>query len=276
MSADSIQKMPPGAYLPEVKPAIPCAAGNSVDRNWAKTQTKAARFSQWIEIIDSKHEYRSRLKFLLRILLFATTLAMPGWSAAVTTDMPVGSITKLKGTAYIDRGDKKLDAILELPVLRNDKVETSSDGQLTVTLHGGSELTLRKSSSMVIDQNMVSQDSSIIHLLGGVLRARVNAMKVGSVTNFEVHTPNAVASARGTDFEVTFIEGKPCPEQPSCLRYTTVGVYEGIVDVTNPASPPGTPPVKVTVGYQTNVPCETPPSSPSPWGIEELGTPGYH
>jgi len=94
--------------------------------------------------------------------------------------------------------------------------------------------------------------------------------------NFEIHTPNGVAAARGTDFEVEFIEGKPCPADPSCLRYTTVGVYQGVVVVANPTSPAGSLPVTVTAGYQTTIPCESPPTASSRWGAEELRAPGYH
>ena len=165
-----------------------------------------------------------------------------------------------------------------MPILRNDEIITDARSGVTITLLGGTRLTLSESTSVIIDQSVVAADKqskSIVHLLGGQLRSIVAS--VGTVSgNFEVHTPNAIAATRGTDFEVAFIEGKPCPEQPTCRRYTTVGVYKGIVDVSNPTSTESNHAVAVTAGYQANVPCELVPLSPSPWGIEELGTPGYN
>ena len=89
-----------------------------------------------------------------------------------------------------------------------------------------------------------------------------------------MHTPNAVVAARGTNFETAYIVGKPCPGFPECLRYTDVGVYEGVVEVSNPTNPRAAP-VRVTPGYETTVPCELAPSSPAPLGMGELGAPGY-
>jgi ferric-dicitrate binding protein FerR (iron transport regulator) len=214
-----------------------------------------------------------RRLFLLLVVLGLWVSAPPRAHAGG----PVGSITEVKGHALVKRQGQQLDAAATMPILRNDQVVTDAGGGLTITMVNGSRLTLGESTSIVIDESIVTADQlskSLIHLLGGRLRSVV-ARLGGTSVDFKVHTPNAIAAARGTDFEVDFIEGKPCPEQPSCLRYTTVGVYEGTVEVTNPTSPPGASPVNVTAGYQTNVPCETPPSSMAPWGIEELGTPGY-
>ena len=52
-----------------------------------------------------------------------------------------------------------------------------------------------------------------------------------------MRTPNAVVGVRGTDFTTKYVAGKPCPGFPQCLRYTDVGVYKGIVEVSNPTNP---------------------------------------
>jgi len=215
-----------------------------------------------------------RRGFLLFVLLaICGCIATPA-----IAEEPVGSITELKGHATARRAGQELEVVLAMPVLRNDEVLTDAGSGVTITLAGGTRLTLSESTSVIIDETIVATDKqgkSIMHLLGGQLRSIVAS--VGEVSgNFEVHTPNAIAATRGTDFEVAFIEGKPCPEEPTCRRYTTVGVYKGIVDVSNPTSPQSTFAVSVTAGYQANVPCELVPKSPSPWGIEDLGTPGYN
>jgi FecR protein len=212
-------------------------------------------------------------RFFLLLVAFGLVSALPSAHA----EGPVGSITELKGHAVVKRQGQQLDAAPSMPILRSDEIVTDPGGGVTMSLLNGSRLTLGESTSIVIDESIVAADQhskSLIHLAVGRLRAVVETIGATS-PDFKIHTQNAIAAARGTDFEVDFIEGKPCPQQPSCLRYTTVGVYKGTVEVTNPTSPPGASPVNVTAGYQTNVPCETPPSSMAPWGIEELGTPGY-
>jgi len=198
--------------------------------------------------------------------------------SSVKAEETVGSIVQLRGLVHIYRAAKQIAGTVGMLVLIGDKIETLADAEVTLVLHGGTELDLRESSTMIIDQNVANEPSirSTVRLLLGRLRALVNATAGARSVNFEIHTPNAVAGARGTDFEVAFIEDKPCPAQPTCLRYTTVGVYQGTVVVGNPTSPPGSAPVTITAGYQTTIPCETPPTAPSPWGTEELRAPGYH
>jgi ferric-dicitrate binding protein FerR (iron transport regulator) len=209
----------------------------------------------------------------------AILMAMLAFAAPAFAGEPVGSITRLTGSAAVIRGGNRLAASVAMSVMLHDRIETKGDGNLTLSLRGGTELTLIESSTIELDEGVVAEDrrrSSVIHLLVGRLRAIVNATVSDQTSSLQIRTSNAVAAVRGTDFEVAFIEGKPCPVQPSCTRYTTVGVYRGKVEVTNPTAPKGSKGVEVTGGYETNVPCETPPTSPSPWGVEELGAPGYH
>jgi hypothetical protein len=174
-------------------------------------------------------------RFFLLLVAFGLVSALPSANA----EGPVGSITKLKGHAVVKRQGQQLDAAPSMPILRSDEIVTDPGGG--VTMLNGSRLTLGESTSIVIDESIVAADQhskSLIHLAVGRLRAVVETIGATS-PDVKIHTQNAIAAARGTDFEVDFIEGKPCPQQPSCLRYTTVGVYKGTVEVTNPTSPPG-------------------------------------
>ena len=58
------------------------------------------------------------------------------------------------------------------------------------------------------------------------------------------------------------------------MRYTTVGVFHGVVSVANIANPAQA--VQVNEGYETTVACEAAATSPAPLGMEEMGAPGYH
>lgn len=222
----------------------------------------------------------SRLQRALRVVaagILAVTLL---WAFPADAQTLAGKVTSLVGAANVQRAGATIAVTIDMAVMVGDGITVNEGGKVTITLSDGSLLQLGSSANIVIDQQLLEADgargSTRIRLLSGLLRSVARLSSRGMLPNFEVHTPNAITAVRGTDFEVDFIEGKPCPVEPSCLRYTTVGVYKGIVEVTNPTSPSGSPGVQVRAGDQTNVPCEIPPTSPGPWGIEELGAPGYH
>ena len=186
-----------------------------------------------------------------------------------------GSVTGITGAAILERAGSRASVVLGMAVQVDDKIISSADGRLTVTLKDGSELILAESTSIVIHGSTVAGATlaTPIELFGGLLRSVIDTGLRGIGTHFEVHTPNASSAVRGTDFETAFIDGKPCPGFPDCLRYTDVGVYKGRVEVTNPAAPKAS--VEVTEGYETTVPCDLPPSGPAPLGFGSLIGPGY-
>ena len=186
----------------------------------------------------------------------------------------VGTITDLRGAAAIQRNGHSIAAALGMAVFVGDKLDTVRQSGLSVELIDGSQLVLSDTSSVVIDRTITSAADSTIELFRGKLRSIVNT-QIGKPAGFEVHTPNAVAAVRGTDFDAEYIEGKPCPGFPQCLRYTDIGVYKGIVEVRNPTSSIATS-VQVDAGYETTVPCELPPATPGPLGMGDLTAPGYH
>lgn len=188
----------------------------------------------------------------------------------------IGEFTNVGGTASLTHAGKELEAAIGMPVAVGDKIRTSPSAQVSVTFKDGSKLELGESSSFTVDQYAIAGSSRIkalIGLWGGHLHSIVTVV-AGGTPNFEVRTPNAVAAVRGTEFETAFIEGRPCPEDRSCMRYTTVGVSSGRVVVSNPSNP--APPVEVGEGYETTVACEAAATSPAPLGMEGMGAPGYH
>lgn len=213
------------------------------------------------------------LFFAFPLMLALACVLLSGYPSASAVPIRAGSITALKGTATVARGGSLHRASLKMRVFVGDKLRTASHSRLTVTLRDGSRLMLAESSTFVIAQAgaRASKLKSVIDLLDGSLRA---AVKYTGGRTFEVRTPNAIAGVRGTNFVTKFVAGTPCPGFPNCLRYTDVGVYKGIVEVSNPTSKkPAT--VRVGGGYETTVPCEMPPASPSPLGMGKLTAPTY-
>jgi hypothetical protein len=211
---------------------------------------------------------------LVAIALLSLVLSSH-YGAAFAQDT-VGQVTDITGSAKLERGGVEVDAAPMMQIKVRDKLRTTSKSKLTVTLRDGSKLVLSESSSYTIDEYSIAATTRMrasIALWAGHLRAIV-MVAVGVVPDFEVHTPNAIAAVRGTEFETAFIADRPCPEDRSCMRYTTVGVFHGTVSVANIANPAQA--VQVTEGYETTVACERPATSPAPLGMEEMGAPGYH
>jgi ferric-dicitrate binding protein FerR (iron transport regulator) len=88
---------------------------------------------------------------------------------------------------------------------------------LAIGLSDGSQLELNDSSTLVLTENILRPDgsraSTKVTLLGGLVHALVR-VSVGGAPNFGVYTPNAVASARGTTFDVAYSNQQPPPSGP--------------------------------------------------------------
>jgi hypothetical protein len=155
---------------------------------------------------------------LLPVLLLPTLIFLKEYRALSFAG--AGFVTELEGVAKLTRQNKESDVVLRMAVLVRDRLRTTARSHLTVTLNGGSKLILAESSTMLIDEAAGNPSSTeAVSLLLGHLRAVVRPL-AASRQNFEVHTPNAVIGVRGTKFETAYIEGKPCPGFPACLRYT--------------------------------------------------------
>ena len=222
----------------------------------------------------SLRQFRHRSFPLVAIALFS--LILTSHCPAALAQDAVGQVTDITGSAKLERGGIEVDAAPTMPIKVRDKLRTTAKSKLTVTFRDGSKLVLSESSSYTIDEYSIGATTRIrasIALWAGHLRAIV-FVAAGGTPDFQVHTPNATAAVRGTEFETAFIADRPCPEDRSCMRYTTVGVFHGVVAVANIASPAQA--VQVTEGYETTVACEAPATSPAPLGMEEMGAPGYH
>jgi hypothetical protein len=202
-------------------------------------------------------------------------LLTSGCSFALALDT-VGEVTGIIGVANIERGGAEFAAAPSMPIQIHDRLSTIGKAQLTVTFHDGSKLVLSEAGSYTIDQYAITSTTrteASIALWAGHLRAIVNVM-AGGAPNFQVHTPNAIAAVRGTEFETAYIKDRPCPEDRTCMRYTTVEVFHGVVAVANSSNPAQA--IQVAEGYETTVACESPATSPAPLGMKEMGAPGYH
>jgi ferric-dicitrate binding protein FerR (iron transport regulator) len=175
---------------------------------------------------------------------------------AAMAQAPAGTISAVTGTVSIQRAGRTIPGAYGTAIMVGDRIVTGADGRVTVTLSDSSQLEVTESSTLVVDQNTLSPTgtrvSTKVTLLGGLVRSIVNP--TATPPNFEVHTPNAVASARGSSADVGYQNGVARDKFKDCLEFTDVSVYKGTWEVSNPANP-GAPPVEVDEGKKTTVAC---------------------
>lgn len=144
-------------------------------------------------------------------------------SITVHADDDVGKIVALRGKAMVQRDTKSLDAQVKMGIKPRDNIKTGAGGRVKLLFIDESVLTLGDNSKLSVKEfvyNKAKEGKSIFNLIDGKMRTVVGK------TKFEVQTPTAVASARGTViyFDVGMINNK---------AYTEIVCLEGTVVVTS-------------------------------------------
>ena len=147
-----------------------------------------------------------------------------------------GVVTETAGSVQVQRGRTTFDAAPGMQIQVNDKIVTGPSAHIIVTLTDESTLQLGESGSATINQHAGS--STKVGLLGGWLRSMVHHSPTGNV-NFEVHTPNAVAAARGTSFDTKYVSDEKRPDFGDIHQFTDLTVKDGHVSFWNKGNPDG-------------------------------------
>jgi hypothetical protein len=147
---------------------------------------------------------------------------------------------------------------------------TITSGHLAITLTGGAVLKAGSVSVLTIDEQLLGPGGAVtftkIGLLAGILRSIDRHTSSGSPQNFQVHTPNAILSVRGTKFDTAYSDGARRYGFGDCTRFTDIKEYEGRVGAQNAALPSSSE-TTIDAGYETTVPCDSPPVPPGPLGM---------
>jgi len=197
-------------------------------------------------------------KLALSAILFAI-FAVSTSASAQTGD---ATVTGMTGNVQVLHSGTSFPAKVGTEVFNGDEVDTAAASSATVTLLDKSTLEIGESSKLKLDiprRGAATSTTARIGLLAGVVRSFVTHTAAGGAPKFEVNTPNAVAAARGTKFDVAYQHGVDRKEFAGCHRFTDVAVYDGTVDVAN-LSAPGNP-VSVHPGFKSIVPCALLPTA---------------
>jgi len=204
-----------------------------------------------------------RNAYAIYIFSLMAALMMQSIVAAAALAQDLGTISRLEGSAQVQRGGNTVQATLSMGVQLHDRITTGKNSYLTISMLGGSAMTLSSDSTLTIDESANiggTEAPRRVGLLAGGLHTIISgAMRSSSSTAFEVHTPNAVGAVRGTEWDEVYERGEPrLPQYKDCREYTEVWVEDGIVHVANP-NVPGNPGQDVTKGHYVIVACDHPP-----------------
>lgn len=189
------------------------------------------------------------------IILAALTLTsvFVGFALKSRAD-EAGKVLAVKNRAYVERESQRLDARPQSGLLLKDAVLTDAGSRTKLFFRDDSILSLGELSRLEVEQYLHNAEkdrsASIYRLLEGSLKVVVGR------SDLEIHTPTAVAAARGTKF-IVWVEGKPEPQ------WTGVLVLEGEVVVTG-LQAEARKAETVRAGQMTRVPAGGPPLLPEP------------
>ncbi len=176
---------------------------------------------------------RVRIGALATIAALALFLMAPLVRTA-RAQSAAGTVSSAIGPVQIQRGGATLAATPGAPVYQGDRIVSGADGSAVIILTDRSELGLSPSTTITLDQyTNGGATPTRVGLGSGILKSFVNG-----TADFQVHTPNAIVTAHGTDFYTAYTQNSPeLGNLPGVSHYTTVAVIDGTVSLAQAAAP---------------------------------------
>src|SRR5579884_2728000 len=168
----------------------------------------------------------------LAAMMALVALALAALRTRAYAQATAGTATAVQGQVQVQRSTGTINLTQGAPVLIGDRISTEPGSSATITLTDQSRLEIEESSTVTIDQHLVGTGGRVntqIGLVSGLLRSFVHLTSSGGVPNYSVHTPNAIAAARGTTYDTDYRSGSTRPDYPNCADFTDVTVSEGVV-----------------------------------------------
>jgi len=190
--------------------------------------------------------------------------AWPVLLAAAEPDIGVFTAVEGKVSVQHAQSPQAVSAKLSDTVLFRDLIETQKESRTKALLNDDSILTVGEHSRVEITEHIYdpgrSLRSVVVNLVQGKVRALVGKVFEGSGSKFEIHTPTAVAAARGTYFVVWHVDGASGIANVGShgnVDFRSGGHTVSVVPGTFSFSPPGGgPPVAPSPMTGSNVPAQ--------------------
>jgi hypothetical protein len=188
---------------------------------------------------------------IIGVLLYGVcAAAQQAPPATVSAPYAGATISDFKGKVGIQLPAQAFTAPVRGEVLPPDTTVNTEDGRLLLKLSDGSDVLVRPHTKLLLKQPETSGWKYFQVLIG---RVRTQIQKrLGGSPAFQIGTPSAVISVRGTKFDV----------EVDRRGFTQVDVDEGVVEleaVTGRGEA-----VMITAGFSSRVGMETGPETPRP------------
>lgn len=201
------------------------------------------------------------------VLLLSATGAWADAPPSPKDQIDVGIFTAVEGKVAVTHPglEKSVSVKIQDGVLFKDVIETDKESRTKALLNDDSILTVGEHSRVEITEHIYDPSkgvrSVVLNLVKGQVRALVGKAFTGSGSKFEIHTPTAVAAARGTYFIVFHINGVSGISNIGTHGHVdfasggrSVPVPPGQFSVTPPGGgPPSTPAVNTGSGVPSQV-----------------------
>jgi hypothetical protein len=181
---------------------------------------------------------RGRYDRLIRASVFLLAVATIVGAHTARAQSAAGTVASASGGVQIQRGAAVMAAKPGTPVNPGDRIVSGVEGVAVIILSDGSQLELQPSTAITIDQfTSGGPTPTRVGLAAGVLKSAVKRTS-STPANYQVHTPNAIVTARGTAFYTSYTDSSPqTGNLPGVSHYTEVAVLEGAVNLAQVAAP---------------------------------------
>ena len=201
---------------------------------WGENGGIAIRKIKYRAVRSSRHHHSQ----LIRAGVFVVAVFAMAAASSARAQSSAGTISSASGHVQIHRGAACLAASPGVAVKQGDQIGCAADGNAVIILNDQSELVLRPSTTITLDQyTSGGATPTRIGLVSGILKSTVNGSS-GSPANYRVDTLNAIVTARGTAFYTSYTNSSPqTGNLPGVSHYTEVAVLEGTVNLAQATAP---------------------------------------
>jgi len=190
------------------------------------------------------------LTIVVLALCCACAAAQQAPAAAASAPYAGATISDFKGKVSIQLPAQAFAAPVRGEVLPPDTTVNTDEGRLLLKLSDGSDVLVRPHTKLLLKQPEAS-GWKYFQLMLGRVRTQIQK-RMGGSPAFQIGTPSAVISVRGTKFDV----------EVDRRGFTEVDVDEGVVEL-EAVTGRGTS-VMITAGFSSRVGMETGPEVPRP------------
>src|SRR6185369_7850549 len=147
---------------------------------------------------------------MLRAMLTTVTafLFLLAATAADAETGDAGSVVSLEGTVDIGRAGTFSPAEVGSAIRQGDTIRTGTPGRARLLFVDDSVINIGDGSTLVIDETVFNAGtgaaSTLMHLLGGKVRALVSDYYSGGQGSYQIETKTAVSGVRGTEFIMAY------------------------------------------------------------------------